>query len=242
METKQLTFYKEKGYMLIPKVFNKRELAILKSEVSLFKNIESPAKILEKNRKSIRTIYGVHQLSYAFDQLARNSLLIKVAQTILGKDIYIYQSKINIKQAFIGSKYHWHQDYAFWHKRDGLSSPNAINAVVFLDSVKKYNAPIEILEASHQENLIETENFCISDSRMKALKNKYKTKRIIGDSGSVLFFGSNLIHGSSRNYSPFNRCLAFITYCSIDNKLEIGRVQRSQPEYLASRNYQPIIS
>lgn len=59
-----------------------------------------------------------------------------------------------------------------------------------------------------------------------------------GPAGSVLLFDPSILHGSSGNVSPFDRCILFISYNRTSNRL--GSVERPRPEFLASRNFTPL--
>lgn len=55
-----------------------------------------------------------------------------------------------------------------------------------------------------------------------------------------MLFDANICHGSAPNMSPFDRAVAIVTYNSVDN-LPV-RVTQPRPEFLASRDYEPLQS
>jgi ectoine hydroxylase len=40
--------------------------------------------------------------------------------------VYIYQFKINVKAAFGGDVWQWHQDYIFWRNEDGMPGTESL--------------------------------------------------------------------------------------------------------------------
>lgn len=239
MNADQLKAFKDSGFILFPSYFSEYEVNVIRAELPAILVNDTPAKILEKDGKSVRIVYGVHSTNEVFRLLSLHPRLVRVAMNILGGEVYIHQSKVNFKSAFQGSAFPWHQDYAFWHKRDGMPSATVINAIVFLDEVSEINAPIFLLPGSHKEGLIETDNYTLDRETLRELTQKYEITSIKGSPGTVLFFHGNLVHASSVNISPFDRTLAFVTYNSIKNVLQ--PLPDPPPEYIANHDFRPLV-
>jgi ectoine hydroxylase len=181
--------------------------------------------------------------------LARQADLLSTVQKLLGADVYIYQFKVNIKAAFTGAPWPWHDDYSFWHLEDGMPGPYALTVAVFLDEVTDLNGPMMLVPGSHlehefgtlradatgawQENVSVDLRYQSSRSRVTDLARRYGVKSCVGTPGSLLFFDCRVLHASAGNISPFARRIAFITYNRVDNVP--GRFDR--PEFLVARTH-----
>jgi len=239
MNVDQLKAFEDRGFIFFPAYFSEYEVNVIRAELPAILSNDTHAKFFEKDGESVRIVYGVHSTNEVFRLLSLHPRLIRVAMNVLGGEVYIHQSKLNFKSAFQGSAFPWHQDYAFWHKRDGMPSANVVNAIVFLDEVSEINAPIFLLPGSHKEGLIETDGYTLDNEILRELMQKYEITSIKGLPGAVLFFHGNLVHASSVNISPFNRTLAFVTYNSINNALR--PLPEPAPEYIANRDFRPLV-
>ena len=180
--------------------------------------------------------------------------------------MYVYQFKLNVKAAFSGDVWQWHQDYIFWREGDGMAKPNALTVVIFLDDVTELNGPVFLVPGSHREGVIEpfaqtlndnalmldaysnspawisnltaTLKYTIDQQVLAELISRYGTVAPKGPAGSVLFSHSNLVHGSGTNISPRNRVLSLITYNSVKNVPRFPENRR--PEFLASSDARPL--
>jgi len=45
------------------------------------------------------------------DQMLENMSTLNYSSGLLGSDIYVHQTKLNTKHAFVGDWWEWHQDY-----------------------------------------------------------------------------------------------------------------------------------
>jgi len=252
--------YKNEGLFVIEDMFSIDELGEIDNEIDRISRSGNEGIVYENDGESIRSINGAHKYSDLMNDITRNKRIVSIAKDILIDHIYIHQFKINLKKGFDGDVWEWHQDYYFWNKEDGMPTPNAISAAIFLDDITEFNGPLIFIPSTHtgetysfpeRKNDINYRNF---DKWRKttASKLKYKyDKNIItslvknnglyspkGNRGSVLFFHSNIFHASGVNISPFDRRLLIITYNSVSNKLL--PVEEPRPEFMASRDFSVI--
>lgn len=267
--TEQLKFYEDNGYLLLPECFSQAEVGVLKAQLPGVFADETPRKVVEKEGQIVRSVYGTHQRNEVFRRLSRHPRIVEPAMQILNSDVYVYQFKINAKVAFEGDVWEWHQDYIFWQKEDGMPAARVTNAVIFLDEVTEFNGPLFLISGSHKAGVIDVPARDKSSSgelkRSPAYQDspewisnltadlRYSIDREVivklvercgmvapkGPSGSVLFFDSNLVHGSPNNISPFDRVIVLITFNSVENAPPLGA--HSRPEFLVSREVEAIV-
>ncbi|MBN3895888.1 MAG: phytanoyl-CoA dioxygenase family protein [Nostoc sp. NOS(2021)] len=262
----QLVIYKKQGFLLLSEYFSRTEVEKMKAELSALSTENSPKKILEKDGKTVRSLHGLHTKNDVFNCLTRHPFIVEPAMQIVGNEVYIYQFKVNLKAAFTGDIWKWHQDYIYWRKEDGMSRPQVVNAMCLLDDMNEFNGPLFVIPGSHKEEMIDvtTHNpkvattnsnsssdsdawissfsanlkYSLSQELVTDLVSKYGITLIKAAAGSVLFFDSNIVHASSNNISPFGRSTVIITYNSIEN-IPLP-VQNPRPDFLVSKDYRPV--
>lgn len=260
LTNEQLKSYADNGFLFLPHYFSDREIAIIKNEIPALFEEDTPRRVVEKNGV-VRSVYGSHVTNEILRQLSRHPELVEPAMQIVDDEVYIYQFKINAKVAFSGDVWEWHQDYIFWMKEDGMPSARVMNVVVFLDEVNEFNAPLFLIPGSHKEGVIDVTahdtlngnhdarwlsnltadlKYSLSKNIVAGLVTKYGLTAPKGGPGSVLFFDSNIVHGSTNNISPFDRTLILITFNSVRNAPPI--TEKSRPDFLMSRDIEPVVA
>ena len=254
----QIEQYEEEGMLFLPNYFSETEISVLHEELSRLPE-DLPGRMMEKDKQTVRALHGVHAHSKIFHSLIQHPLLLEPAQQILGDSVYLYQFKINMKAAFTGDIWPWHQDYAFWSEEDGMPEPRTVSVAIFLDEVNQFNGPLYLISGSHKEGLLkfETHRFLVKgedvsweanvSANLKYCLNYETITRLVerggmiapvGCAGSVLFFHSNIAHSSVPNISPYPRRLLIITYNSIKN---IPRsYSKPRPEFLVCQDHKPL--
>lgn len=253
--------FADQGFLFLPACFTLAEVALLKSELPALFEEDTPARVMEKDGRTVRSVYGPHLTSPIFEMLSRHPRLLTPAMQLLGSAVYLHQFKINNKAALHGDVWEWHQDYVFWLKEDGMLEPRAINVMLVLDELTEFNGPLLFVPGSHQEGVIDVPGrdaipqeyqdrpawisnltadlkYTLDD---KTLAQTVKRNGIVapkGPSGSLLFFHSNVFHASSPNLSPFNRTVVIASYNSVENiPIPNGTLR---PEFIAGRDYRPL--
>lgn len=241
------------GYLLLPELFSRQEIELLKSELPALFAAAASSRIMEADGHVVRSVYGSHRTSELCQQLTRHPRLLLPARQLLRSDVYVHQFKINAKAALGGDRWEWHQDYIFWRNEDGMPANRVVNVAVYLDDVTEFNGPILLLEGSHHEGVIEPRAVAVSGweshlsasltyaldaETVKRLVGRWSMRAAKGPAGTVLMFDPNLVHGSSPNMSPFDRAIAMVTFNSTENVLPLQTNPR--PEFLASRDFRPL--
>lgn len=261
LTSEQLQFYADNGFLFLPNYFSSGEIAVIKDEIPAIFQEDTPRRVVEKNG-DVRSVYGSHVTSETLWQLSRHPKIVEPAMQIINDEVYIYQFKINAKVAFSGDVWEWHQDYVFWLKEDGMPAAHVVNAVIFLDEVNEFNGPLFLIPGSHKEGVIDVAahdglngnhddrpwlsnltaslKYSLNQSVVARLVTKYGMAAPKGMPGSVLFFGGNMVHGSSNNISPFDRKLILVTFNSVRNAPPI--TENSRPHFLMSRDTEPVVA
>jgi len=259
LSNNDLNLFFEQGFIFRPAAIARDELSSIIQRIDTLTLRAVPSRAMERDGKTARALHGCHSDDSIFDRLTRSPLLLESAKRILQSEVYLYQFKINLKAAFNGDVWPWHQDYIFWRNEDGMPKPQAVNAVVFIDEVTEFNGPIYFIPRSHSHGCLETAQsnvgkrndgsdwrdnvsadlkYQIQNEDVTTLGQRYGLTAPKGPPGSILFFHCNIIHGSPPNISPFPRRIIIITYNSVDNiQHGAGSVR---PEFLVGRDYRPL--
>lgn len=226
LSQEQLSDFENNGFLVIPDLFSIEEVAALRSAMDRVFDEEHPGNIREKKSGVVRTAMGLHLRDQTFARLVRHPRLVKPAQQIAGKDLYVQQVKINVKAAFDGELWQWHQDFATHHEDDGSPLPLALNLHVFLDDVTEFNGPLYFLKGSHRFGSVATRHDTVSTSYPLWVVEEEKVREIsktcsmvsaTGRAGTALIFGDCLVHGSPGNISPSNRSIFSLILNPVSN-------------------------
>lgn len=251
----QIASYHDQGFLFLPQCFSPAEMSVVGAEVRRVVDEDSPGRLLETDGRTVRAVHGCHATSSLMARLVRHPRLLEPARQVLGTEVYTHQFKINLKAAFGGDVWKWHQDFIFWNKQDGVAEPLLFNAAVFCDDVNEFNGPLYLLAGSHKRGMIDVPagagdgdwaasfaanlRYTVPPSVIADMVRDGGIVAPKGPAGSVLLFHPNLAHGSVPNISPFGRTLLIATYNSVDN--EPVPVPEPRPEFLISRDYTPLV-
>src|SRR5690606_6141275 len=68
-------------------------------------------------------------------------------------DVYVHQSRINLKPAFRGRDFYWHSDFETWHIEDGMPRMRALSFSIQLTENRSDNGSLMIVPGSHRHFL-----------------------------------------------------------------------------------------
>src|SRR5919201_1731795 len=86
------------------------------------------------------------ELRRAFQAVIKSPAVVEVLTQLLGPDVRLHSSKLNMKEARYGSPVEWHQDWAFYpHTNDDVLAIG-----VMLDDTDLDNGPLLVTPGSHK--------------------------------------------------------------------------------------------
>jgi len=218
--------YQENGYALLPEVIN--ELPEFEALID-----QDTEKVYEKD----------------------DSTLIKeITQTLLGEQVYLHQTKVNLKNQNESSVWPYHRDFPFWKVFDHFPDNQFLNVVVYLDDVFEGSGELKVIPKSHNHFLAREAQdvqidyslegsassdllFSFSTDELEMFSSSYGIDSTIGRKGSLLIFDPNLIHGSGSSSIDYSRKIMILTFNACSN---IPLEQSKRPNYLCNINRTPI--
>ncbi len=242
----QLERFERDGFLVLPELFSKDEVAALRARLAALFAANDPANVREKQGGEVRTAMGLHLRDPLFAKLVRHPRLVEPARQILGEDLYIQQVKVNVKPAFVGEVWQWHYDFATHHREDGVPQPLALNLHVFLDEVNELNGPLYFIPGSHKHGAppasLDTATtsyplWVVARDRVRTLAHETGLVAATGPAGTALIFGDLLVHASPGNISPYDRRI----FSLILNPVANAQTRVERPDHKHHRDLTPVV-
>ena len=152
----QVEQYREDGYLVLEGVLDREALAEARrqveqviadaSKVSVNDDVYDLEDTHTAQTPRVRRIKSPHRFFPFFDALTRRAEIIAAISSLLGPDIRLHGSKLNMKAAGYGSPVEWHQDWAFYpHTNDDVLATG-----LYLDDCDEANGPLMVVPGSHK--------------------------------------------------------------------------------------------
>ncbi|WP_432093842.1 ectoine hydroxylase [Streptomyces sp. bgisy100] len=212
--------------------------------------------IVEPRSQDVRTVFEVHKISEVFAGLVRDPRVVERARQILGSDVYVHQSRINVKPGFGATGFYWHSDFETWHAEDGLPNMRTVSVSIALTENYDTNGGLMIMPGSHRTFLgcagaTPKDNYkkslqmqdagTPSDEALTKFADQHGIKLFTGAAGSATWFDCNCMHGSGDNITPFARSNVFIVFNSVENEaVEPFAAPVRRPDFIGARDFTPV--
>jgi ectoine hydroxylase len=239
----QFRSYQEQGFYLARGLLRADEVAGLNAAITALLEGDEAQDAMHRERErsgAVRQVYLAHRHSPPFREVSRDRRILDPVEQVIGGPVYIWHSKINVKDAFEGTVWLWHQDYGYW-MWDGVG-PQLVSVMVFLDRATVNNGCLMVVAGSHkwgrQEHFADTvttsyKQWCIDTQTLKRRLREEDIQHITGEPGDALFFDCNLVHGSGHNMSPLPRKTFIVCYNDARNRPR--PVDNPRPDWVVSR-------
>ncbi|VVJ15017.1 Ectoine hydroxylase (EC [Amycolatopsis camponoti] len=255
-----LANHETKGYTVVDDMLSVGEVQTYWQELVRLSSDREPAGdervIAEAKTGEVRSIFDVHEISDLIAELVRDPRVLDRARQLLGSDVYVHQSRVNYMPGFKGTGFYWHSDFETWHAEDGMPSPRAVSCSIALTDNYPFNGGLMIMPGS-QRTFVQCAGETPDDNYKASLKDQrvgvpsedditkmaaeHGIDQFTGQSGSALWFDSNIMHGSGNNITPYPRSNIFLVFNSVENALqEPFAASAPRPAFIAGRDSTPI--
>ncbi|GGR92326.1 ectoine dioxygenase [Streptomyces humidus] len=256
----ELGDFERDGFLTVDELLTRTEVLTYRAELKRL--IADPAvrnnerAIIESSSQEIRSIFEVHRISEVFARLVRDPRVVDTARRILGSDVYVHQSRVNVKPGFGAGGFYWHSDFETWHAEDGLPRMRTVSVSIALTENRDTNGGLMIMPSSHRtflgcagatpkdnykRSLRMQEAGTPSASALTEMALEHGIKLFTGPAGSATWFDCNCMHGSGDNITPFPRSNVFIVFNSVENQpVEPFAAPVRRPEFIAARDFLPV--
>jgi ectoine hydroxylase-related dioxygenase (phytanoyl-CoA dioxygenase family) len=221
----QVDFYNEHGYLMVPQALNAKELGQLREVVDEIvagaARVSSHTEIYDledghtAQAPKVRRIKTPHKHFDYFKRLVRHPGITAMLAALLGPNIRLHGSKLNMKSAGYGAAVEWHQDWAFYpHTNDDVLAIG-----ILLDDCDIENGPMLMIPGSHRGRVYDHHaagHFCGAITGELNQIAFDKAVPLTGRAGSMSIHHARTLHGSAQNTSNKPRRLLLFEYATAD--------------------------
>ena len=224
LSPEQLDEYRADGVILLPSLLDEQTVKSLNETIdalvedALERRDDTILELepeLQHGTAVARRVYDPVERHQAFMDLCADARLLDAVESLLGPDIGLHHSKLNMKPAQVGSAVQWHQDLAYFpHTNDSL-----VTALVYLDDASLENGCLQVVPGFHHSYLDhhdESGRFSglITDPAFKSRDSL--ARPLPGPAGSVILMHCLLPHSSLPNHSSNARRTLIFEYRASD--------------------------
>ncbi|HKO58251.1 MAG TPA: phytanoyl-CoA dioxygenase family protein [Thermoanaerobaculia bacterium] len=212
---RQRTSLAEEGFLSLPSLFTAKEVELMRNAADALVAARGEHVIAEEDSDVIKMVFGAHLEHDLFARLARHPCLLHPVEQSLGEPVHVFQSRLNVKTAFAGGGWPWHQDFNQWYRQDGMRTPRATIVGVFLDDVNPCNGPLMMIPRSHRDgHILVPDGMDIPFDLVTRAANEHGIVPMMGPPGTAILFDSLTIHASAPNVSPWPRRIFYFNYAA----------------------------
>lgn len=218
--------YRAFGYVVVPGLLSPAEIAELRAvtdsvaATAAGQSEETPVFDFDPATNgapiTIQRIKKPHRVHNAYARLSGHPALLAVLERIIGSDIRLSHSKINMKAGNGGAALEWHQDWAY------APHTNMDTCVIsiMIDDASVANGAMQVISESHKGPLHEHhDQDGYFDGAIDVAAARIDMNRAVpleGCAGTVTFHHPLTIHGSGVNRSGDPRRILFLEYAAAD--------------------------
>lgn len=225
LSPEQLEEYRRDGVILLPSLLDKSTLTRLHETIdSLIADAfdRDDTSILELEPEAVdgeavvRRIHDPCERHQVFRELCEDPRILDAIESLIGPDIGLHHSKLNMKPSRVGSAVEWHQDLAYFpHTNDDL-----VTALVYLDDASLENGCLQVAPGLHHSYLDhhdEADRFSglITDEAFTG--QAIPARPLPAPAGSVILMHCLLPHSSLPNRSSESRRTLIYEYRACDS-------------------------
>ncbi|MEX0344815.1 MAG: phytanoyl-CoA dioxygenase family protein [Rhizobiaceae bacterium] len=235
LSEQQVGFYRDNGYLALPAYLPadvvdeaNREIDRLSRHAAEITESDDLIDLEDSHTPDdprVRRIKRPDLQSDFFNSLMRSELILGPARDLIGPDIRMHTTKLNMKKAGYGAEVKWHQDFAFYpHTNDDVLAIG----IVF-DDMDVENGPLQVFAGSHKGPIFDhhvdgvfSGSMDLSDCGL----DPADAVALTGPAGTVTIHHARIVHGSAVNTSPRDRRMLFYEMMAADAYPVMGSMTR----------------
>lgn len=225
LSPEQQAFYAENGYLVLENQIPEATIQAIRDEIARFEDMA--AKLTASDDRldledshtpedpRLRRIKLPHTQSDVMRDLMTSDIILGPARDLIGPDIRLHTTKLNMKKAGYGAAVEWHQDYAFYpHTNDDILAIGVI-----IDDMGPENGPLMVFPRSHLGPVYDHHVDGVFAGAMLPEDvglNMAEAVELTGPAGSISIHHGRIVHGSALNTSDRARRLLFYEMMAAD--------------------------
>lgn len=225
--------YKKQGFLVLENQVPIDMLTQIHADIAGFNEIAATLSVSDDRidleathsptRPRIRRIKLPHQQLESCTRLMRHDSILEPVRDLIGPDLRLHTSKLNMKSAGYGAAVEWHQDWAFYpHTNDDILAVG-----VLLDDMNADNGALMMLPGTHLGRIHDhhANGQFVGAIRPGDLDTDDAVP-VIAPAGSISLHHVRLIHGSNINRSGQDRRLLLYEITAADAFPIMGSLSR----------------
>ena len=235
LTAEQQAFYAENGYLVLEGRVPEATVQAIRAEIARFEEIAATMTAsddrldLEDSHTAddprLRRIKLPHTQSDIMRELMYSDTILAPARDLIGPNLRLHTTKLNMKKAGYGAAVEWHQDYAFYpHTNDDILAIG-----VLIDDMGPENGPLMVFPGSHRGPVYDHHVDGVFAGAMlpEAVGLDMKDAvQLTGPAGSISIHHGRIVHGSALNRSDRARRLLFYEMMAADAFPVMGSMTR----------------
>ena len=231
----QVGFYEENGYLVLENRLEAGMIEAVRAEIARLEQFavgmtESDDRIdLEDSHRPddprVRRIKLPHTQSRLFNELLHSDTILAPVRDLIGPDLRLHTTKLNMKSAGYGAAIEWHQDFAFYpHTNDDV-----LAVALIIDDMKLENGPLMVFPGSHKGPIHDHHDDGVFAGGMNMKQSGLDPADAVpltGPAGSISIHHARIVHGSAQNLSDSPRRLMFFEVMAADAFPVMGGMTR----------------
>ncbi|MDB2577964.1 phytanoyl-CoA dioxygenase family protein [Tateyamaria sp.] len=225
LEQEQKAQFEECGCLLVEEQIPSGWLQKIRDEITRFET-EAATMIASNDRLDLedshtpndprlRRIKLPHLISDVMRDLMYSDHVLAPARDLIGPNLRLHTTKLNMKSAGYGAAVEWHQDYAFYpHTNDDILAIG-----ICIDDMEPENGPLMVFPGSHRGPVYDHHVDGVFAGAMLPEANGLDLAdavQLTGPAGSVSIHHGRIVHGSALNTSDRPRRILFYEMMAAD--------------------------
>ncbi len=223
LSPEQQAFYREHGYLVLENRIPMARIDAIRAEIARFGEIAATMDASDeridletthtRERPRIRRIKLPHRQLDSVRELMYDDCVLAPVRDLIGPNLRLHTSKLNMKSAGYGAAVEWHQDWAFYpHTNDDILAVG-----VMLDDMTADNGALLVIPGSHRGPVLDhhgPDGF--SGAIAASAVDAGKAVALTAPAGSISLHHVRLVHGSDLNRSGRDRRLLLYEITAAD--------------------------
>jgi ectoine hydroxylase-related dioxygenase (phytanoyl-CoA dioxygenase family) len=225
LTAQQVSFYQDNGYLVLENRIPGTVISDIRAEIDRFRDMArgmaaSDDKLdLEDSHTSdaprIRRVKLPHTQSKVIDDLMRSDTILGPVRDLIGPNLRLQTTKLNMKSAGFGAAVEWHQDWAFYP----YTNDDVLAVGVMIDDMGDENGPLRVFPGSHKGPVYPHHHngYFVGAMDLEACGlDMANSVPLVGPAGSISIHHARIVHGSDLNTSTKDRRVIFYEMMAAD--------------------------
>jgi ectoine hydroxylase len=221
----QIAFYREQGYLLLEGRVPEDTLRAIRAEIDRFTEMargltasDDRLDLEDSHRPDaprLRRVKLPHTQSQVIDGLMRSDAILAPVRDLIGPNLRLQTTKLNMKSAGFGAAVEWHQDWAFYP----YTNDDVLAVGVLIDDMTEANGPLMVFPGTHRGPALDHHHDGVFAGAVDLEASGFDLADavpLMGPAGSISIHHARILHGSALNTSTRDRRIIFYEMMAAD--------------------------